>query len=176
MSRLRKTAPLPQHDVHYVHIHNVESNQIEPLPVLEVMRNYLHVQEDGEMRPYKMADFYFESGAPLPHVHVGWMDKVKEKVNKGIKSIKKKSEQANEWANKKKKSLSDGISNKVNKVNKSLQNAQRKASEKMDIKGKVEKANAKLDSVKKKLEKKKPQPVEEDDGKMPEAVPHNLVY
>ena len=88
MSRLRKT-PAVTEDTHYVKIHDVETDEISTLPVLHVMRKYMHVQEDGNTRPYNLSDFYFESGEPLPTVSVGMMKRLGGLVKKAKKKAKK---------------------------------------------------------------------------------------
>ena len=117
MSRLRKT-PAVTEDTHYVKIHDVETDEITTLPVLHVMRKYMHVQEDGNTRPYTLSDFYFESGEPLPTVSVGLMktlggyaNKAKKKFDSVRDSAKKKYDSAKKKANKAMSDFKEGYNN-----------------------------------------------------------------
>ena len=117
MSRLRKT-PAVTEDTHYVKIHDVETDEISTLPVLHVMRKYMHVQEDGNTRPYNLSDFYFESGEPLPTVSV--KSTMLNRLGRGLRSMKKKgaamakkAKSAAEEAKKKAKSAAEKVKKKA---------------------------------------------------------------
>ena len=116
MSRLRKP-PTVTESTHYVKIHDVETDEISTLPVLHVMRKYMHVEEDGNARPYNLSDFYFESGEPLPTVSVGML----KNIGKGLRSAKKlgaaalkKAKSAADKVKEKAKSAADEVKKKAN--------------------------------------------------------------
>jgi hypothetical protein len=108
MSRLRKqAAPAATPDIHYVRIQDVDTSVYQNLPVLHVMKDYDRVLANGETRPFQMADFFFESGEPLPHVNVGMMSKmgkfaakVKKKAKSTADAAKKKAKEMKEKAKK----------------------------------------------------------------------------
>ena len=102
MSRLRKQKPV--HTIHYIRIQDVETEQFQMLPVLNVMKDYDRVLADGETRPFVVSDFFFESGEPLPHVNVGWKDMAK-RAGRGFTKAKKKAKEMASKAKEKRRGL-----------------------------------------------------------------------
>ena len=98
MSRLRKQQPA--HDVHYIRIQDVDTEQFQMIPVMHVMKDYDRVLANGETRPFVMSDFFFESGEPLPHVNVNLKDMAKRAGSFVTKAKKKASEKIGEMASK----------------------------------------------------------------------------
>lgn len=105
MSRLRKQQPA--HDVHYIRIQDVDTEQFQMIPVMHVMKDYDRVLANGETRPFVMSDFFFESGEPLPHVNVNLKDMAKragsfvtKAKKKGGKMASKAKDKAKEMASK----------------------------------------------------------------------------
>jgi hypothetical protein len=78
------------------------------------MKDYDRVLANGETRPFQMADFFFESGEPLPHVNVKMMSKMGKLAGKFAAKVKKKAnaakKKAKEMKEKAKKAMDDAKS------------------------------------------------------------------
>ena len=108
MSRLRSLPEEPKHAIPHVALHDVETNEISMIPVMQVMHEYDKIEADGTARAFQMSDFFFESGEPLPHVNMKMSLKgLGASLKKGVNAMKKNGKKAAEMANKAKEKAAE---------------------------------------------------------------------